>query len=214
MSLLSETEIKLFNQIVNFVGSLNDLYGETDESIALYNILLEKTGLVHKEPVRKHITLFTTFLTENEEVILNKEVGDLKNTVLEYSPKVYLDLKLIFQQSDEENTAILWQHLLALLAIVNPLSGAKDMILSQNSEPQVESNFISNIVKKVTDNIDENNSKDPAEMVNSILGSGIFTDLVQDMNNGIASGELDLSKMMGGLQSIMGDLSKNLEKKY
>ncbi len=214
MSLLSENEIKLFNQIVNFVGSLNDLYGENDENIALYNILLEKTGLVHKEPVRKHIILFSNFLSENEEAIIGKNIEGLTNTLLEYSPKVHLDLKLIFENSDEDNKLVLWQHLLALLAIVNPLSGAKELILNKPSESHSETNFISNIVKKVTDNIDENTAKDPAEMVNSILGSGIFTDLVQDMNNGIASGELDLSKMMGGLQSIMGDLSKNLEKKY
>ena len=68
-------------------------------------------------------------------------------------------------------------------------------------------------MQKVTENIDENKMKDPAEMVNSILGSGIFSELVQDMNNGITSGDLDLSKMMGGLQSIMGDLSKTLDKK-
>ena len=117
--------------------------------------------------------------------------------------------------TDVENRSVLWQHLLALLAIVDPLSKAREIMVAQDEEGDKmrESNFISNIVQKVTENIDENKMKDPADMVNSILGSGIFTDLVQDMNQGISSGELDLSKMMGGLQAIMGDLSKTLDKK-
>lgn len=215
MDILSENEITIFHNIVNFIGAINDLHGEFSENIALYNILLEKTGLVHKEPVRKHIQLFSDFLKANHEAIIEKKAGQLVEHRIEYSPKVYLNFEELFRITDEENVEVLWQHLLALLALVDPLSKARDMVLAQKDEAdeQKESNFISNIVQKVTENIDENKMKDPAEMVNSILGSGIFSELVQDMNNGITSGDLDLSKMMGGLQSIMGDLSKTLDKK-
>lgn len=215
MDILSEQEISIFHHIVNFIGAINEIHGEFYENIALYNILLEKTGLVHKDPVRKHISLFSDFLLENQKAILEKDSSAIMNGRMEYSPKVYLDFQELLEITDDENRGVIWQHLLALLAIVDPLSKARDIIAADGGEgdKMTESNFISNIVQKVTENIDENKMKDPAEMVNSILGSGIFTDLVQDMNQGITSGELDLSKMMGGLQSIMGDLSKTLDKK-
>ena len=216
MDILSENEITIFHNIVNFIGAINDLHGEFSENIALYNILLEKTGLVHKDPVRKHIQMFSDFLKANHEAIIEKQAGQLVDHRIEYSPKVYLDFEELFRITDEDNVEVLWQHLLALLALVDPLSKARDLVRAQNkdaADEEKESNFISNIVQKVTENIDENKMKDPAEMVNSILGSGIFSELVQDMNNGITSGDLDLSKMMGGLQSIMGDLSKNKKKK-
>ncbi|MAI12704.1 MAG: hypothetical protein CMM15_01690 [Rhodospirillaceae bacterium] len=215
MDILSEQEISIFHHIVNFIGAINEIHGEFYENIALYNILLEKTGLVHKDPVRKHISLFSDFLLENQKAILEKDSSAIMNSRMEYSSKVYLDFQELLEITDDENREVIWQHLLALLAIVDPLSKARDIIAADGEEgdKMTESNFISNIVQKVTENIDENKMKDPAEMVNSILGSGIFTDLVQDMNQGITSGELDLSKMMGGLQSIMGDLSKTLDKK-
>lgn len=214
MDILSEQEIKIFHHIVNFIGAINEIHGEFYENIALYNILLEKTGLVHKEPVRKHISLFSDFLMENQKAILEKDSSAIMNGRMEYSSKVYLDFQELLKITDDENRGVIWQHLLALLAVVDPLSKAREIIAANGEEDdKTESNFISNIVQKVTENIDENKMKDPAEMVNSILGSGIFTDLVQDMNQGITSGELDLSKMMGGLQAIMGDLSKTLDKK-
>ena len=43
------------------------------------------------------------------------------------------------------------------------------------------------------------------------MESGVFTELVEDMNNNITNGNIDLGKMMGSLQSMMGNVSDMLQ---
>ena len=58
----SENTVFLFKCIVNFIHDLNELYGEEQKSLQLYNLLMEKTGIVHQEPIKKHIKIFYDFL--------------------------------------------------------------------------------------------------------------------------------------------------------
>ena len=46
------------------------------------------------------------------------------------------------------------------------------------------------------------------EAVSSIMKSGIFTDLIGGMNNGLSNGSLDLGKLMGAVQGMVGKLSE------
>ena len=60
MDILSEQEISVFHHIVNFIGAINEIHGETHENIALYNILLEKTGAQRSSP-EAHFTIYRFF---------------------------------------------------------------------------------------------------------------------------------------------------------
>ena len=66
----SSDQIVLFKCIVDFVHALRELYGEQQHSLELYALLLEKTGIIHQDPIKKHITLFYQFVFDNQEAIL------------------------------------------------------------------------------------------------------------------------------------------------
>jgi hypothetical protein len=69
-----------------------------------------------------------------------------------------------------------------------------------------EEEFLTNIINKVGSQIDPSTAN-PAEMMTNLMSSGIFTELVDNMNQGLTKGDLDLGKMIGSLQSMMGNLN-------
>ena len=81
----------------------------------------------------------------------------------------------------------------------------------KNTEEGKEDDFLKNIVEKVGKHIDPTKSSDPAGMMTNIMESGVFTELVQDMNENINNGNIDLGKMMGSLQTMMGNVSDMLQ---
>jgi phage-related tail protein len=217
MSDNSDNIVFLFKCIVNFIHDLNELYGEEQKSLQLYNLLMEKTGIVHQEPIKKHIKIFYDFCKENEDAILEKNSKEIKQWKIIYSDKVFIDLESIYNESDEENRQILWQHFITLLAVLIPTSRAKEILSLQKKEKQEqgtethEEDFLSNIIQKVSSSINVEDNNDPTKMMSNLMSSGIFTELVDDMNNGFNNGDLDLGKMMSSLQGVMGNLSNAIE---
>lgn len=213
----SDNTVFLFKCIVNFIHDLNELYGEEQKSLQYYNLLMEKTGIVHQEPIKKHIKIFYDFCRENEDAILEKDCTKITKWKIEYSEKVFIDLKTIYESTDDENREILWKHFLTLLAVLNPTSRAKEIIAAQK-ESKIkegklanEEDFLTNIIQKVSGSINVTESDDPAKMMTGLMSSGIFTELVDDMNNGISNGDLDIGKMMSSLQGVMGNLSNVIQ---
>ena len=80
----------------------------------------------------------------------------------------------------------------------------------QGSETH-EEDFLSNIIQKVSSSINVEDNNDPTKMMSNLMSSGIFSELVDDMNNGFNNGDLDLGKMMSSLQGVMGNLSNAIE---
>lgn len=200
--------VYLFRYIVNFVNDLNETFGETETSLQLYNLLLEKTGIINEEPIKKHISIFTTFLEKNKEGILDKDLEKMELLTIEYSEKVKVNLQSIFEKADEDNKKVIWEYLLSLLAVFVPESNAKDKILSekvQNVTTENEGDFLQNLIKKVEKNIDPT-QENPSEIMSNILSNGFFNEVVEDLNKGLVDGNLDLGKMVSSLQGVLGSL--------
>ena len=204
--------VYLFRYIVNFVSDLNETFGDSETSLQLYNLLLEKTGIVNEEPIKKHISVFTNFLETNKDAIIDRNLEKMELWELEYSEKVRVDLKSIFGKADDDNKKVIWDYLLSLLAVFVPESSAKEKILSEKIENVTsesgnanEGDFLQNLIEKVGKNIDPTQD-DPSQIMNNILSNGIFNDVVNDMNKGLADGDLDLGKMVSSLQGILGNL--------
>ena len=68
-----------------------------------------------------------------------------------------------------------------------------------------ETNFLTDIIDKVEAHVDPN--ANPMEAVSSIMQSGVFTDLIGGMNQGLSDGSLDIGKLMGAVQGMVGQLS-------
>lgn len=221
----SDTTVLIFRNICNFVKDLNESFGERQKSLFLYAALIEKTGLMHEEPIKKHIRLFTEFCRVNENAILSRDRSQLQTSYIQYSDKVKIDLDDIFLMADEEEKQIVWTHLVALLALLCPSSQAKTLLpqttTSSESSSSSSSNtsssctspsrpreedFLSNLIDKVGQHIDPT-VNNPMEMMNGIMSSGVFQELVSSMNTGLNQGDLDLGRMLNSLQTMIGNMN-------
>ena len=205
---MNDTNLTTFKVISNFTKELNNVFGDTYRSLKLYAHLINKTTIVNDKPIQKHINAFREFCVKNHEAIINKNKSLLKKDTIKYSKRVFINIKKIFLECDKDTESIIWKHLLTISAMVDPGSKAKDILkeLSENTGQNNEINFLENIINKVEDNVDCNSN--PMEAISSIMKSGIFTDLVNGMGDGLQNGNLDLSKLLGTVQTMVGKLSE------
>lgn len=196
-----------FKAISDFVKELGDNFGDKNHSLKLYEHLINKTTLAHDKAISKHIDAFRDFCISNREAFTNKDVSKLKITKVEYSTRVYIDFAVVFKEADSDSQNIIWKHLLTISALVDPAGQAKK-ILQQNKDSSKEANFLSDIIEKVEANVNKN--ANPLEAVGTLMSSGVFNDLISGMNNGIQSGELDLGKLMGTVQTMCSSLTGNM----
>jgi hypothetical protein len=208
----TDSTVLIFKCICNFIKDLNDSFGKDQKSLMLYAHLVENTGIIHEEPIRKHIRCFHDYVKANEDAIMSKSVEGLVEHQVRYSDKVFIDMKDILGRADNEEKEIIWKHLITLLAVLEPSSHAKKVLQeekdkkAQRGETANEEQFLSNIINKVGTQFDPSAASNPAEMMTSLMSSGLFTELVDGMNQGLSSGDLDIGKMIGSLQSMMGNL--------
>lgn len=202
-----------FNTICNFIRDLNASFGNKQKSLLLYGHLIEKTGLIHIDPVKKHISIFKEFVEENQEAIEKQEKSLLKTPVISYSEKVAIDVKSIFQMSDREEEKIIWNHLLTISAVLNPIGNAKQILKTlsekKSSSTPTNDNFLQNIMEKIgseVQNCDAENMN-PMQMVGNLMSSGALNDIFQSLSTSMNDGNLDLNSMMSSMQSMMSNLS-------
>lgn len=213
---LNDSSVLIFKAIVSFIGDLNEAYGHTQKSLCLYAALIEKTGLIHEEPIKKHIRAFHSFVTNNEESILEKDVSKLKDPIIRYSEKVFIHMNEIFQLASKSPSDIqqIWKHLLTLSALLNPVSQAKNILKKdQEKTERVNANhddFLHGLIDKIGKHVDPT-STNPMESMSSLMSSGVFNEIMSSMNDGIQDGKLDMQGMVGGLQKMVGSLSEMIQ---
>ena len=193
----------------------------------LYAHLISKTGTMHEEPIKKHIQLFHEFLEANKDAIIERKWESFYRYKIHYSEKVGLDLEPIFEVCDDEERQTILNHLLTLLAVVDPSSSAKEILEKQmehlrslsatsslnnstsggerqNSSEQEEI-FLRDIMHSVNDNMDST-VDNPMALMNKMMNNGVFSNLMERMNQNLNDGNLDLGNMMGTMQRMMGNL--------
>jgi hypothetical protein len=208
---MSDYNILAFKHINNFVNELSELFGQTNHPLKLYKRLLDKTTINHTIAINKHVDAFKLFCVENRDLILKKNVSTLKVNSVVYSDKVYIDFSSIFRSADKETINIILKHLLTISAFLDPTGKAKEIL--KNSVKGKEADFLNDILTKVENNITPDMASNPMSAVSTILSSGIFNDLLSNMNNGVKDGSLDLGKLMGTVQNLVSTLSPSSESK-
>ena len=201
---MEDSQLAVFNAISKFVGCLNECYGPKQLSLQLYNTILGKTTLSHTDAIDKHVTIFKQFCVENQDAIINKNSNDLKQFIIEYSDKIKIDFKQIFELADTSEIDVIWHHILIICAYLNPQIRAKE-ILKKEKDNTNESNFLENIINTVEQSVGED-TKDPMKAVGDIMSSGVFTNLVGNMTSGLQNGDLDLGKLVGTVNNMVGTL--------
>jgi len=206
-----ESYLIAFKAVCNFVNDLNIAFGNRYKPLKLYNRLISKTQICHDTAIKKHLTLFTNFCISNRDAFSERDNKKLVNTKIEYSSNVYFDVNTIFGFADEDTRSIIWRHLLTISAILDPAGKAKELlkkIQEENKDQAEETDFLADIISKVEKNVkpDTNN---PMEAVTNMMQSGIFTDLLSGMQNGLSSGKLDLNKLLGSVQKMVTKLGND-----
>jgi len=211
-----ESRILVFKNICNFIKDLNESFGSKQKSLQLYAHLVEKTGIMHEEPIKRHISIFYKFIKDNEEAILSKNESEFKNYIISYSEKVVIDLKEILGWADKDEKNAIFKHLLALLAVLDPSSSAREILKQEieskkkKGESGNEENFLKNIIDKVSSEIDSD-IDNPMQLMNKMMTSGVITDIVEDMNSSFSDGNLDMNKMINTMQMLMGNISNMVQ---
>jgi len=201
---MEDSQLAVFNAISKFVSCLSECYGDKQLSLQLYNTILGKTTLSHKEAIDKHVKLFKTFCIDNKDAIIEKDSSKLQSSVIEYSDKIKINFTQLFELADFNETNTIWQHILIICAYLNPQVRAKE-ILKKEKDTSNESNFLEDIINTVEENVGED-TKDPMKAVGDIMSSGVFTNLVGNMTSGLQNGELDLGKLVGTVNNMVGTL--------
>jgi hypothetical protein len=210
---MDNSSVLIFKSITSFVNDLHIEFGSKYKSISLYHRLLEKTGLVHTNPILKHIECFRIFFNLNKDAMESTDSSKLVETKISYSDRVYIDIDNVLKNTDQESSKIIWQHLLTLWGLIDPNSQAKEnlkMLKSDDGNESKENDFLNNIIEKVEKSIDPSKANgNPMEMVSGLMQSGVFNELISGMQGGLENGSLDMSKLMGSVQGMMSKLSPN-----
>jgi len=209
---MDDTLLISFKAICSFIKDLNEEFGKRQKSLALYSRLIEKTGIMHETPIKKHLEAFKSFCMYNREAIAKQDRHSILEPKIMYSERVYIDMNHIFSmaEKDKETTEIIWKHILTISAILDPSNNAKkilqehiDKSKSKGSECK-EEEFISSLIDKVEKSIDPSQVSDnPMQAISQMMSSGVITDLIGNMQSGLSSGDLDLNKLMGTVQGMM-----------
>jgi hypothetical protein len=205
----------VFKAIHSFVMALNQEFGEKNKPLVLYARLIEQTTFSHNVAIQKHIQAFSKFCVQNREAIYDKKAECLSFPKIKYSDRVFIDMKDIFKLATKEEKGIIWQHILTISALVDGTGKAKKILKetleNKPASDSNETNFLTDIIEKVEKNIDLEslNQADPMQAIGQIMSSGIFTDLISSMNDQVSSGKLDMTKMLGVVQNMVGTLSKD-----
>jgi len=205
---MTDTSLITFKAISNFTNCLCEVFGEDHRCLKLYAHLINKTTISHEKPILKHIEAFRVFCVNNRDAIESKDYTKFEMNNITYSDKVFISMNEVFKCSDRETSSIIWKHILTISALVDPAGRARQILKesseNNNGEAQ-EVDFLQNIIEKVEKNVDPN--ANPMEAITSIMQSGIFQDLVSGMGSGLQNGSLDLGKLMGTVQKMVGGLN-------
>lgn len=211
-----------FNTICNFIRDLNASFGTKQKSLLLYGHLIEKTGLIHIDPVKKHINIFKHFIDQNQEAIEDRNKNKFKTYNISYSDKVAINIKEIFDLCDREEEKVVWNHLLTISAVLNPTGNAKQILRDLSSTKKGtgnsagagagsagEDNFLKNIMDKIGSEVDnyDSDNMNPMQLIGSMLSSGALNDVFQSLSSGLNEGNLDLGSMMNSMQSMVNNLN-------
>lgn len=211
---LSEQTMKAFTKIVDFVSQLHEAFcvNEQYHEVELYNHLLGKTKISNKSAINRHVELFTDFVLRNSDAIAQRDYKKIVSNKVSYSEKVYIDIRSILSQTnlDKDTADSIWNHLLVIQAIVDPTSKAKEL-LKQFQESNVSSSsegkFLNNFLQKVESSINKDDAAaNPMMAASSLLQGGILSDLVGSIDSGVKNGELDLGKLVGTVQQMLGGI--------
>ena len=210
--MIDDISLVAFKAIVSFINDLASEYGKRHRPLALYKRLINSTTVTNEEGMKRYLNAFKSFCVANRDAIQEQDASKMVQKRITYhtSDRVFVDMGFIFTISDAETAPIIWRHLLTISAIIDPVGNARKILAQQvddNKTGEVEAEFLTNIMSKVESSVNEEASN-PMDAISGMMRSGVFGELLNGLQGGMASGQLDLGKLLGAVQGMVGNLNQ------
>ena len=194
-------KFEIFDNIKEFINDISECLN--DIQYDKYQKLVELTDPeLHESAFQKHIDVFKTFLTENQEAIESMDETKFNNKIIRYSDNVYMDIGVAFEKMKDEHKNI-WNHLLVLSDTLVDNSKAMDVLVGMKAKSSGPVDMIFNLVDKVSQNINVNEDDNIDDVIKNVLDSGIVQDVYKEINTEIQNGNFDMSQMMGLVSGLL-----------
>ena len=196
---------KIFEAIKEFITDLYEAFGEDEDhlQIKIYNHFINKEIVSKEKTIKRHVTAFKNFFSANKEAMEEKNHKKFVEKKVIYSDKVFIDLYELLDKCSSEEEAVIWSHLLTIWTMIDPTDKAKKA-LKDNANPS--SDFLTNMISKVEKSVGD--TTDPMAAMSSIMSSGLFTELLGDMNRSMESGDFDMNNLMSSVQTMMSTMGQ------
>jgi hypothetical protein len=203
----NDVYLKVFSKILSFIKELNDTFGDKHDNVRLFYKLYKKTSILDVDKVKTRVELFKKFVLDNKDDIINGT--KLSVDEIKISEKVYIKFTELFKDCDKDTSLTILKHLRLILYIINPSEELKTAIItpSKDSQNSKEDEFLKNFMNKVEDTFKDGDiPTDPLQATMSLLQSGVISDLMGNITSSINNGGLDIKKLLGSVQGMMGNL--------
>ena len=234
MNHLDEKYTQAFGAVEDFMELLWDNFKVPKKAtpLSLYRRIVthirnRKTGTLNDDGVNKVLSGFRQFLSKYESQIMENDMNKIpRGTIIQYGDRrdICLEIQkyiyLCVQKNDEDTKDLIREHLITISAILEPNKDKMNEKLAQlgHLEPAdlddlnlnidtstKEGQFIGSIIERTKTSMGETDESKPPDMM-GLLQSGIIQDMFQGMQ-GVATGEMDMMKMVGTMQNALGALA-------
>ena len=205
--------ISIFGKILSFVNEISKI--TSSENVTKYQKLLKKTPTANKDAVSKHLSDFESWILTNEKAIKDSSVSNLSDDPIIFREKqdlgIFIPVKQIASQNDKDVQKGIMKHLQLLLCLFKPDEDIKQVIISEKKTRNNEANFLNSFMEKMERQFSGQEFTDPMSATTSVLNSNIFSELVENLTEGVNSGTLDLNSLTQSVQGMMGELQQDPE---
>lgn len=203
--------LKFFSKALAFISELNNAFSKKYPSINLYYKMLKKTPIGNTKGIQKQNDYIIDYLKENTEGIKEKDCSKMKNTIIQPHPSIYLDITTYLKESDKATRQTIFSHLQLLSYLANPNEEWKSTLQKASSSQGKgkEGAFLDQFIGKIESQFEGKEFNDPMSAAMSMMQSGLFTDIMQSMSEGVQNGELDPKALLSTVQSSLTSLTGN-----
>jgi hypothetical protein len=213
---LSDVHLKAYSAIINLVNDLWSVFEtKTMSCIALYNRLCQRIVLSDKDSINKLIIGFETFYDSCGSFVLENKLNKIPvGTIIKYgdNQKVCLEIQKYIYQSDDDSREIIRNHLLTIMAILKPEKKTIDELERKwKEENSKEGKFVSDLLKRTKETMADVDGDNPMAAMMGLMKSGVVPDLINGLQKGVSSGEMDMGKLFSAMSGAMSSLMPKQE---
>lgn len=222
----SEPNFKAFSKILNFMRELKEAFGTEFPQVVKYYSLCKKTGLDKHNLLNKHIKIFGNYCVDNSEAIHTSDLSLLNHDDIAFNDKIGFNLKQIVLKADADSAKVIVKHLQIILCLIHPDDKLKTSLTLAKKEqdekddtgaalnqifPNLggkEGDLFSGLLNKLRTRYDgkDMNNLNLGEIMSDLTNGGVLQEITDSVQNGLASGDLNLNSLMSGAMGIFDQM--------